>query len=115
MTVLLNVLAALGILAVVLAGFRAVLRMLHGGVEAFVASEVASVRAGRGDLTGMSQAEERRATLRRTRRLYALQVLAWFVLLLAPLFTPWTRELYAGYAVLWLIPRRRVRPPAAPT
>jgi hypothetical protein len=114
MSLVLAVLAVTGFLAVAFAAFRASLRMLHGGVEAFVAREIASARAGRGDLSGMSQAAEQRAALKRVRRLYALQVVAWLVLLISPLFTPWTRELYAAYSVLWLLPRRRARPPAAP-
>ena len=125
MSLLLGILAALGVLALLAAVFRAALRLLRGGVEMFLAGEVANARAGRGDLSGLTAAREWRASSRSAKRLYTVQALGWLVLLIAPMFTPWTTEVYAACAALWLLPRRRrraivatrgeaVRPPAGP-
>jgi hypothetical protein len=112
MSLVLAILAVAGFLAVVYAGVRAALRVMRGGLETFIAREVASARATRGDLSGLTEAKELQAHTRRARRLAAFQVLAWGALLVVPAFTPWTRELYAAYAVLWLVPRGRGAPAA---
>jgi hypothetical protein len=112
MSLILGILAALGVLALLAATFRASLRLLRGGVETFIAGEIANVRAGRGDLSGLDAAREWRASSRAARRLYAGQALGWLVLLIAPMFTPWTTEVYAACAALWLVPRRRRGRPA---
>lgn len=113
MSLLLAVLAIAGFFAVVFAGTRAALRVLRGGLESFLAGEVASSRATRGDLAGLSEAKDLQARARRARRLAAFQAFAWGALLIVPAFTPWTRELYAVYSLLWLVPRRRALPRAA--
>jgi hypothetical protein len=115
MSTVLGLLAVAGVLAVLFAATRVVLRLARGSVEAFIARELESTRAGRGDLSGLSQAQEWRATMRRARRWHTVHVLAWLGLLIAPLFTPWTRELYASYSVLWLLPRRRPPSTTVPT
>jgi hypothetical protein len=110
MTLLLTLLAVAGVVAILTGLIRALFRMVRGGVETFIAGEVANARAGRGDISALTAAEEWRASSRVARRWYAAQVLGWLILLIIPTFTPWTRELYAAACVLWLVPRRRQRP-----
>jgi hypothetical protein len=103
-------LAALGIAAIIVRAVGAAFRALRGGVEGFLARDLADVRAQRGDLTGLADAAAVRAEARR-RRLVALGALAfWIGLLLVPPLTPWPAFLYAIFALLWLVPRRPSTP-----
>ena len=98
-------LAAAGVIAVVLRLLRALFASLHGGVEAFLAKDVADTRARRGDLTGLDDARLA-ADVARRRRLLALGAASlWLGLLLVPTLTPWPAPLSAVYSLLWLIPR----------
>jgi hypothetical protein len=126
MSFVLGILAIFGVLALLAATIRAGFRLLRGSAETFIAGEIASARAGRGDLSGLDAAREWSVASRAAKRLYTVQALGWLVLLIAPTFTPWTREVYAACAALWLLPRRRgtmmgrrshpsdPRPPAEP-
>lgn len=106
---LLVILGIAGFLAVARHALDALLRLLHGDVAAALAGGRASARAQHGDLTGLQEAEaERRAAAGRRRIGLALLVL-WTALLLLPPLTPWPGALYAAYALLWLLPRRRPR------
>jgi hypothetical protein len=117
MMVLLRVLAFFGVLALLAGCFRAALRLLRGGVESYVAGAVATARAGRGDLSGLSAAEQWRKDSRAAKRWYTAHALGWVGLLIVPSLTPWSTEIYAACALLWLRPRRwRLRPqPADPS
>jgi hypothetical protein len=100
------ILAVLGIAAAVVRMVRAALWALHGGIDAFLARDTAAVRARRGDLTGLADAETQRQLARR-RRIRALGAASfWAGLLLVPPLTPWPTALYASYSLLWLLPRR---------
>ena len=101
------ILAIMGALAVLIRIARALLRLLHRGVDAFLAQEVARVRAQRGDITGMSDAERMRSLARRRRLLAVAGLSFWVVLLVAPPLTPWPAALYALYSVLWFVPHER--------
>jgi hypothetical protein len=99
-------LAVAGVIAVGLRLVRALFATLRGGVDAFLAHDVADTRAQRGDLTGVDDARAA-ARVARKRRLLALGTASmWIGLLLVPVLTPWPTLLYAGYSLLWLIPRR---------
>lgn len=106
-------LAAAGVIAVMLRLLRALFATLRGGVDAFIARDVAETRAHRGDLTGVDDARAA-AGLARRRRLIALGTACmWIGLLVVPALTPWPALLYAAYSLLWLIPRRTRHAPSA--
>lgn len=109
MRIVILLLAFAGGLAVLARVIRSLFRLLHRGIDAFVAREVADLRAQKGDLTGLADAARQRADARR-RRLVAVAALSfWVVLLVAPPLTPWPELLYALYSVLWLIPHELPR------
>jgi hypothetical protein len=101
------ILAVLGFVAALLRLLRAAFGALRHGVDEYVAREAAEARARRGDLTGMAEAQTLNRGARRA-RIRALAFAAfWLVLLVAPPFTPWARELYAACSLLWLFPLAR--------
>ncbi|MGH7464514.1 MAG: hypothetical protein ACREK1_05010 [Longimicrobiales bacterium] len=105
MSTAIMLLAAAGVIAVMLRLLRALFATLRGGVAAFLARDVADTRAQRGDLTGHSEARAA-VQLARRRRLLALGASSiWVGLLVFPMLTPWPRLLYASYSLLWLLPR----------
>jgi hypothetical protein len=105
-----TILAVAGAAAVLVRAVASAFRALRGGVDAFLARDLADVRAQRGDLTGLSDAGEIRAAARR-RRMAALAAAGfWLGLLFVPPLTPWPRFLYAVYSLLWLVPRRPTTP-----
>lgn len=105
MRFLLIVLAVFGILAVLRRVLLAVLRLLGRGVDRIMANEMAEIRARRGDLTGLDEADVEHGRARRAQA-GALAVLSfWVLLLIAPSLTPWPLALYASYSLLWVIPR----------
>jgi hypothetical protein len=101
-------LAALGFAAAALRMVRSLFFTLHGGVDAFLARDLADTRAQRGDLTGVADARDAHATARRRRMLALGAASFWAGLLLVPPLTPWPELLYASYSLLWLLPRRRI-------
>lgn len=106
------VLAVLGFIAVLVRLVRAAFGALRHGVDAYLAHEAVEVRARRGDLTGMAEAQNWKRGARRARiRSFVIAAL-WLAGLVAPAFTPWARELYAAYSLLWLFsrPRPALRP-----
>lgn len=105
MRVLLTVLAVLGFLAVLRRVLIAGFGLLGRGVDRVVAGEVAEVRARRGDLTGLSEADARRGDARRAQSAALAAFAFWVLLLIAPPLTPWPLVLYATCSLLWLIPR----------
>jgi hypothetical protein len=107
MDFLIVLLAIAGFLAAVRGLARASLGLLVRGVEVVMAREETDIRARRGDITGLSAADEHGALARRHRRRSALAVVFWAALLVGPLFTPWTRWLYAAWSLFWLLSYRR--------
>jgi hypothetical protein len=113
MSTAIMLLAAAGVIAVVLRLLRALFASLRGGVDAFLASDVAETRAQRGDLTGLDDARVA-AVIARRRRFVALGTASmWVGLLIVPTLTPWPSLLYATYSLLWLLPRRTRHAPRA--
>jgi type II secretory pathway component PulL len=106
---LLIILGIAGFLAVVRHALDALLRLLHGDVEAALAGGRASARAHHGDLTGVQEAQAERSVAWARRRVATALLVLWIALLLVPPLTPWPRALYAAYSLLWLLPRRRRR------
>jgi hypothetical protein len=104
-------LAVAGVIAVALRLFRSLFMSLRGGVDAFIARDMADVRARRGDLTGVDDARASAALARRRRMIAFGTASVWLGLLIVPTLTPWPTLLYAGYSVLWLIPRGARRAP----
>lgn len=104
-------LAAAGVIAVLLRLLRAVFAAMRGGVDAFIAHDVAATRAHRGDLTGGEDARAAAALARRRRLLSFGAACMWTGLLVVPTLTPWPASLYAAYSLLWLIPRPRRHAP----
>ena len=97
------VLGLLGCAAVAWRLLWATLRLLYRGADTLIAGEIVGTRANRGDLTGMQEAAELRASSGRTRRRAAAFVLLWLVLLIAPPLTAAPELLYALYSPLWLL------------
>lgn len=105
MNTAITLLGVAGVLAVVLRLARALFLALRGGVDAFIARDLADNRAQRGDVTGLGDAHMAVQQARR-RRLAALGASSiWVGLLIVPTLTPWPRLLYAAYSLLWLLPR----------
>jgi hypothetical protein len=105
-----TLLAAAGIAAVLLRAVLALFRALRGGVDSFLARDMADLRAQRGDLTGLAAAAEVRQAARR-QRMFAFGAFAvWIGLLAVPQLTPWPRFLYVIYSLLWLVPHRASTP-----
>ena len=78
------------------------LRALGRTAEHVAAGHAADNRARRGDLTGLEEAGAWRTETRRRRRRAWLMGALWAVLLVVPLYTPWSMALYSAYALLWL-------------
>jgi hypothetical protein len=113
MSTAIMLLAFAGVIAVMLRLLRALFATLRGGVDAFLARDVADTRAHRGDLTGVDEARAEAALARRRRLLALGTACIWIGLLVFPMLTPWPRFLYASYSVLWLIPRAQRHAPGA--
>ncbi len=113
LSVILLLLAVLGVVALVARLGRAALRLGLNAAEATAASGLAEVSQRRGDITGYLEGRASTETLRRARRRNLGAVLGYGLLLVVPLFTDAASEVYAAASLLWLLPRRPVRP--APT
>ncbi|HSK19073.1 MAG TPA: hypothetical protein VK912_08030 [Longimicrobiales bacterium] len=113
MSTAIMLLAVAGVIAVLLRLLRSLFATLRGGVDVFLAHDVADTRAQRGDLTGVDDAKAAAAVARR-RRLFALGTASlWIGLLIVPMLTPWPSLLYATYSLLWLLPRAPRHAPRA--
>lgn len=107
MRFVLLILSIAGIAAILRHMLTASSKLLRRGLDAYLAGQIADVRANRGDLTGLSDAEGARAAARRQRRGALFLVAVWVALLVVPPLTPWPSLLYASYTILWFVPRRR--------
>ena len=104
----LYILAFAGVSALLLRIGRALFVLLHRSGQAWLAGQAANRRHEHGDLTGLAEAAALARSARTSRRIAAFQLGLWFALLALPPFTPWTLEIYAACAVLWLFVRARV-------
>jgi hypothetical protein len=110
LSVVLLLLAVFGFLALIARLGRAMLRLGVNAAEATAANGLAEVSHRRGDITGFLERQASTATLRRARRINAAAVAGYALLLAVPLFAGVAREVYAASALLWLLPRRPIRP-----
>jgi hypothetical protein len=106
MDIVLLILAIGGIAAVLRHILTASSKLLRRGLDAYLAGQIADVRANRGDLTGLSDAQDARVRARRLRRGALFMMAVWVALLVVPPLTPWPELLYASYTILWFVPRR---------
>lgn len=111
LSLVLLLLAVFGVLALVARLGRSALRLGLNAAEATAASGAAEVSERRGDITGYLERRANTDALRRARRRNLLALAAYGIFLVIPPFLPVTREVYAAAALLWLLPRRPVRPP----
>jgi hypothetical protein len=111
MNLVLVILSVAGFVAALRRFLFAAFRLFKGGVDAFVAREVASSRAERGDVTGLAEARAWRGRTRKARSQLLLTFLFWLTVLVAPLLTRVTVPIYAAYAGLWFLPVRRKAAP----
>jgi hypothetical protein len=107
MDTLLLLLAVIGFLAMARVAARAAFRLLHRGVEAFIAAEAGATHARRGDITALQESQDARRRARRARFLAAATFIVSMALLIGPLFSPWTRIVYALFSPLLLLPARK--------
>lgn len=105
-------LAVLGGIAVARRAAASLLRLAHRGVDAFVAGEIEEVRARRGDLTGLQDAQQDVRHARGARQRAAAALCLWAGLLVVPPLTPWPIPMYAAYSLLWFLPAARGPRPA---
>lgn len=107
MSTILTVLAVAGIGAAAWHVVRAAFRFLRQEATGLWAGELARTHARRGDVTAVEEARREAERVSRRRRRVLAEGIGWLVLLIVPAFTPWARPIYAGYAVLWLVPAVR--------
>lgn len=103
---LLTVLAVAGAFALLGQLFRALARLGIAAVEKTAASGLAEVAARRGDLTGLAERRQMEGRARHGRARAGLLVAVWLLLLVVPLATGWTQEVYAAASLLWFLPRQ---------
>lgn len=103
MTLILILLAIPGVLAVLLRLGKALLRAGKFSLERYVARQIVDQRAGRGDLTGMEEAEQVRAVAAQKQVRFLGETLLWAGLLALPLVFPPAIFLYPFYAIFWFV------------
>ncbi|HUE96866.1 MAG TPA: hypothetical protein VMN39_09410 [Longimicrobiaceae bacterium] len=103
-------LALLGGVALALAFFRSMGRVVLGAAEEAAAAGLADASARRGDLTGLSEAREARHEARAARRRSVLVSGAFAMWIVVPLALGGVREAWALAAPLWLLPAAGPRP-----
>jgi hypothetical protein len=109
MIILLALLAVPGIAAVLLRWWHAAFGATRYSLERLVASQIAGRRAERGDISGLSEAEQVRQRARERQWRGLLRVAFWSAVLVVPLALPGTLIIYALYSFLWLVPRQRAK------
>lgn len=103
MTLLLILLAIPGVLAVLLRLGTALLRAAKFSLERYVARQIVDQRAGRGDITGMAEAEQVRVVAARNQMRFVGETLMWAGLLAVPLIFPPAVVLYPFYSIFWFV------------
>lgn len=93
---------------------RSLLRLGVTAAEETAAVGLVELSARRGDLTGMAEQSALARTLRRARFRELGFLGLWTTLLLVPLAMGWMPGGYAASSVLWLFPRKPIRPPRLP-
>jgi hypothetical protein len=106
---ILTILAAAGIGAAAWHVVRAAFRFLRHGADTVWANELGRAGARRGDLTAVQESARERAGAARARAV--AETAGWLALLVVPALTPWSRPVYASYALLWALPAVRRRGP----
>lgn len=104
MTFVLILLAIPGVLAVLLRLGKALLQAGRYSIERYVAAQIVAQRAGRGDLSGMEEAETARAAAARNQMRYGAQTLVWAALLVLPAVFPPAVFVLPLYAIFWFVP-----------
>ncbi len=108
METVLTLLAVAGIATAAWHMVRAAFRFLREAAAGIWADEMAQTYAQRGDLTALDDTERERSEARRSGARSGLVALGWLAAaLIAPVFTPWARAVYAAYALLLLEPVAR--------
>jgi len=106
-SLVLTILAAAGVLAIVVRLVRAVGAVLLATALLVTARSAGETSARRGDLTSMQEGKGAERQAKTARTVATLTGLFWLVWLVAPLplgFVPWG---YAIAAPLWMLPSRR--------
>ncbi len=101
--------AVFGFIALLRRAGRAAVAVLRRGVDSFLSRETADVRARRGDLTGLAEAEETSRRARGARLRAGGALLFWLALLAIPPLIDMATTIYAVCAMLWLAPPLRLR------
>ncbi|HKP77412.1 MAG TPA: hypothetical protein VJT67_17915 [Longimicrobiaceae bacterium] len=104
-----GLLALVGAVAIVYRLARGLLRLGLAAAETGAAGAMVQASIRHGDLTGMAERRAQVSTVRRTRTLAALEVLLWLALLAVPPMAGFSRPVYAIAALVWLLPRTRIR------
>ena len=104
---LLGLLAAVGIVGLILRLFRSVGRLALRTAELAAASGMTESSARRGDVTRMQEGREIQRRARAARRRTAVAVAVWLSWLAVPPMVGYALEAYALAATLWLLPASR--------
>jgi hypothetical protein len=102
-------LALLGGVALVLRLASSAIGLVLASAEITAAGGLAEISARRGDLTEMAERREQLRTLGRVRRTAMARAVLWLVMLALPLLAGWAGVVYPLAALLWLLPRPRIR------
>lgn len=109
MSVLLFLLALLGVAALLLRLGSSGVRLLLASAASTAADGMADVSARRGDLTLLAERDDRARSLARARRGEWLRAALWAALLVVPPLFGAALHVYAGAALLWVLPRPPLR------
>lgn len=89
---------------------RSLLRLGLAAVEGTAVNGLLEVAIRSGDLTGMAERKALAQKIRRVRMGAVLEALGWGSLVVAPIVAGVVTLVYAPAAVVWLFPRRPIRP-----
>lgn len=102
--------AVLGAMALLVRLGAAALRLAFAAAQATAMEGMAEISARRGDLTLLAERREQARSVARSRRAELLRALLWGALLVLPPLLGWAVPIYSAAALLWLMPRRPLRP-----
>lgn len=109
------VFAGAGAIALLGRAFRTALRLALHAAEATAASGLAEVSARRGDVTGLAERRAHQERARRLRRTELLFMGLWVAWIAIPPIAGWLPAAYVPAVLLWLLPRRPIRPRPPPS